>query len=91
MPAYGFQVGSVWPVPRTHGCLHLHQTTAREFSRSPGSRPRYTLPKLNLKTQPEARTLLRPHDHNDPDPPSNILISSQAFKVDPTPYLGEQP
>ncbi len=31
MPAYGFHVGSVWPIPRTHGCLRLHQNAAREF------------------------------------------------------------
>jgi lipoprotein-anchoring transpeptidase ErfK/SrfK len=31
MPAYGFYVGSVWSIPRTHGCLRLHQSAAREF------------------------------------------------------------
>ncbi len=91
MPAYGFHVGSVWPVPRTHGCLRLHQNAAREF---------FHLARLGTvvyiaRNQPEDATIgknpPRPHDYNDPDPPQPILISSRAFKDDPTQYLREQP
>ena len=28
---YGFHAGAVWPTPRTHGCLRLHRTIAKEF------------------------------------------------------------
>ncbi len=91
MPAYGFHVGSVWPIPRTHGCLRLHQNAAREF---------FTLaavgtPVYIAQTQPEdatwGKSAPRPQDYNDPDPPNSTLISSQAFKVDPNQQLREQP
>jgi hypothetical protein len=53
MPAYGFHVGSVWPVPRTHGCLRLHQNAAGEFF----TLARVGTPVYIAQTQPEARTL----------------------------------
>jgi lipoprotein-anchoring transpeptidase ErfK/SrfK len=91
MPAYGFHVGSVWPIPRTHGCLRLHQNAAREFFEL----ARVGTPVYIANTQPEDATLgknrPRPQDYNDPDPPGSILISSRAFKDDPSQYLREQP
>jgi lipoprotein-anchoring transpeptidase ErfK/SrfK len=91
MPAYGFHVGSVWPIPRTHGCLRLHQNAAREFFEL----ARVGTPVYIAQTQPEDSTLgknpPRPHDYNDPDPPKSFLISSRAFKDDPTQHLKEQP
>ncbi|HEY5706832.1 MAG TPA: L,D-transpeptidase [Terrimicrobiaceae bacterium] len=91
MPAYGFHVGSVWPVPRTHGCLRLHQNAAREFFKL----ARLGTPVYIGHTQPEDATLgknpPRPQDYNDPDPPKSVLISSHAFKDDPTQDLREQP
>jgi lipoprotein-anchoring transpeptidase ErfK/SrfK len=91
MPAYGFHVGSVWPVPRTHGCLRLHQNAGREFFQL----ARIGTPVYIAQTQPEDATLgknpARPDDYNDPDPPKSFLISSSAFKDDPTQHLREQP
>jgi lipoprotein-anchoring transpeptidase ErfK/SrfK len=91
MPAYGFHVGSVWPIPRTHGCLRLHQNAAREFF----ALARLGTPVYIAQSQPEDATLgksaPRPQDYNDPDPPNSILTSPQAFKVDPSQYLREQP
>jgi lipoprotein-anchoring transpeptidase ErfK/SrfK len=91
MPAYGFHVGSVWPVPRTHGCLRLHENAAREFFEL----ARVGTPVYIAQTQPEDATLgknpPRPDDYNDPDPPKSFLISSSAFKDDPTQHLREQP
>jgi lipoprotein-anchoring transpeptidase ErfK/SrfK len=91
MPAYGFHVGSVWPTPRTHGCLRLHQNAAREFF----DLARVGTPVYIAQTQPEDATLgqnpPRPQDYNDPDPPKSILISSRAFQVDAAQYLREQP
>lgn len=91
MPAYGFHVGSVWPIPRTHGCLRLHQNAAREFFQL----ARVGTPVYIANIQPEDATLgknpPRPQDYNDPDPPKSILISSGAFKDDPNQYLREQP
>ena len=28
---YGFHAGAVWPQPRTHGCLRLHRSVAKDF------------------------------------------------------------
>lgn len=90
MPAYGFHVGSVWPIPRTHGCLRLHQNAARQFF----ALARIGTPVYIAQTQPEDATLgmnqPRPQGYNDPDPPKGILIFSRAFKIDPNQYLREQ-
>jgi lipoprotein-anchoring transpeptidase ErfK/SrfK len=91
MPAYGFHVGSVWPIPRTHGCLRLHKNAAREFYQL----ARIGTPVHIAQTQPEDATIgqnaVRPQDYNDPDPPKNLLVTSSAFKDDPTQFLREQP
>jgi len=76
---YGLHTGSVWPTPRTHGCLRLHKNVAPKF---------YALVKMGTpvsiqETQPEDATigknLVRPTDYNDPDAPAALLISPAAF------------
>ena len=77
--AYGFHAGSVWPVPRSHGCLRLHPNVAPKFfALVPAGTP------INIAhTQPEDQTLgknvRRPTDYADPDPPRSVMISSAAF------------
>ncbi len=77
--AYGFHAGSVWPVPRSHGCLRLHTNVAPKF---------FALVKegtpVNISyTQPEDATLgknqRRPTDYADPDPHPSVMTSSAAF------------
>ena len=82
------------PSGRSHeptAALRLHQNDAREFF----TLARVGIPVYIAQTQPEGATwgkdAPRPQDYDDPDPPSSILISSQAFKADPTQYLREQP
>jgi hypothetical protein len=86
-PAYGFHEGSVWPMPRTHGCLRLHKNVAPKF---------YALVKIGTpvniaQTQPEDATigknLRRPTDYADPDPPASVLISSAVFTTPREPLL----
>lgn len=76
---YGFHEGSVWPIPRTHGCLRLHKNVAPKF---------FALTKIGTPvniayTQPEdetiGRNLKRPSDYNDPDPPASYMTSSRVF------------
>jgi lipoprotein-anchoring transpeptidase ErfK/SrfK len=90
-PGYGFHVGSVWPVPRTHGCLRVHQHAARELYEI----VRIGTPVNIAQTQPEDATLgknaPRPQDYNDPDPPKSITISSEAFKKYPSDIPRDQP
>ena len=87
LPAYGFHQGFVWPVPRTHGCLRLHQTVAPKF---------FALVKIGTpvsiaQSQPEDQTigknLARPTDYNDPDPPSALLTSDRTFAPPAGPLL----
>jgi hypothetical protein len=77
--AYGFHAGSVWPVPRSHGCLRLHPNVAPKFfALVPAGTPIHI-----AHTQPEDQTLgknvRRPTDYADPDPPAAVMISSAAF------------
>ncbi len=82
-PAYGFHEGSVWPTPRTHGCLRLHKNVAPKFYHlvNEGT-PIYIADSL-----PEDATIgknvRRPADFNDPDPPAAITVSSRAFPPPP--------
>ena len=78
-PGYGFHEGSVWPIPRTHGCLRLHKNVAPKF---------FALTKIGTPvniaySQPEDETigknLKRPQDYNDPDPPASYMTSSRVF------------
>lgn len=77
--AYGFHAGSVWPVPRSHGCLRLHPNVAPKFfALVPEGTP------INIAhTQPEDQILgkdvRRPTDYADPDPPAAVMTSSAAF------------
>lgn len=77
--AYGFHAGSVWPMPRSHGCLRLHPNVAPKFfALVPAGTP------INVsQTQAEDQTLgknvRRPTDYADPDPPKPVMISAGAF------------
>lgn len=80
-PGYGFHEGFVWPVPRTHGCVRLHQNDAGDF---------YSLVKVGTpvnvsSSQPEDKTLganfTRPEDYKDPDPPKSLMISGKVFDI----------
>lgn len=90
-PGYGFHVGSVWPVPRTHGCLRLHINAAREFYEI----VRIGTPVSIAQSQPEDATLgknpPRPQDYNDPDPPKAFMISPGVFKDNPKDLPRDQP
>jgi len=88
-PGYGFHEGSVWPMPRTHGCLRLHKNVAPKF---------YALTKsgtpINIaQTQPEDATigknLKRPTDYADPDPPNSVFVSDAVFSTPTGPLLVE--
>ena len=76
---YGFHAGSVWPTPRSHGCLRLHANVAPKcFAIVPDGAP------VDIAyTQPEdatlGRDLKRPTDYADPDPPASYMISDAAL------------
>lgn len=72
---YGIHAGAVWPTPRTHGCLRLHRTIAKEF---------FMMIKEGTPIQvahslPEDATIgknvPRPTDYDQPDSPRSVLIT----------------
>lgn len=81
LPAYGFHEGSVWPTPRTHGCLRLHKNVAPKFY----ALVKYGTPVSIQESQPEDATigknLKRPTDYADPDPAPSVMISDAVFQV----------
>lgn len=77
---YGFHAGSVWPTPRSHGCLRLHPNVAPKFfAIVPKNAPIYIAHSL-----PEDATLgknlKRPTDYDDPDPPLSYMITDAALR-----------
>ena len=77
--AYGFHAGSVWPVPRTHGCIRVHKNGAPKLfaMTSMGT------PVSVQQTQPEDATIgknvARPTDYKDPDPHISYFLSDKPF------------
>jgi hypothetical protein len=76
-PGYGFHEGPIWPYPRSHGCLHLHETASAKFFQL-----------VHIGTPVEVADSLpedskyhvdRPHDYADPDPAPSLMISNSFF------------
>jgi hypothetical protein len=80
-PGFGFHEGPIWPYPRSHGCLHLHDTASAKFFQM----VQVGTPVEIAMTQPEdaiyARQVKRPTDYADPDPPAPLMISEQFFQT----------
>ena len=77
---FGFHEGPVWPYPRSHGCLHLHDTASAKF---------FELVQIGTPVEIEqrlpedalyGRDVRRPTDYADPDPPPQLMISQQFFQ-----------
>jgi len=86
-PGYGFHLGWVWPVPKSHGCIRLHANDAGKF---------YMLvhegtPVKISDSQAEDATLganfKRPQDYNDPDLPAALLTAQRYFEQLKQPFL----
>ena len=79
-PGYGFHLGWVWPVPKSHGCIRLHANDAGDF----WELTKVGTPIKIANTQPEDATLganfKRPQDYNDPDLPLPMLIAQKYFE-----------
>lgn len=80
-PGFGFHEGPVWPYPRSHGCLHLHDTASAKFFEL----VQVGTPVEIALTQPEdelyGKTAKHPTDYADPDPPAQLMISQQFFQM----------
>ena len=79
-PGYGFHLGWVWPVPKSHGCVRIHANDAGDFFEL----VKVGTPVRIASTQPEDATLgaktPRPQDFNDPDLPAPLLTAEKYFQ-----------
>jgi lipoprotein-anchoring transpeptidase ErfK/SrfK len=79
-PGFGFHEGPIWPYPRSHGCLHLHDTASAKFFQL----VQLGTPVEIAQTLPEdtlyGKDVKRPTDYADPDPPAQLMISQQFFQ-----------
>jgi hypothetical protein len=78
-PGFGFHEGPIWPYPRSHGCLHLHETAVVKFWKlvhiGTPVEIAYSLP----EDEKWGRSIERPTDYADPDPAPSLMISSAWF------------
>lgn len=78
-PGFGFHEGPIWPYPRSHGCLHLHETAVVKFSELVHEGTpviiAYSLP----EDEKWGRSIERPTDYADPDPAPSLMISDRWF------------
>jgi hypothetical protein len=76
-PGYGFHEGPIWPFPKSHGCLHIHESaSAKLFELVHEGTP------VDVEySQPEDGkiSVSRPDDYRDPDPPASLMISQEFF------------
>jgi hypothetical protein len=76
-PGFGFHEGPVWPYPRSHGCLHIHETAAaRLFELVHIGTPVEV--EESLPEDSEYR-VSRPNDYADPDPAPATMIGPDFF------------
>ena len=78
-PSYGFHEGPIWPYPRSHGCLHIHQAASAKLFEL----VRIGTPVDIADHQPEDDTfgskVERPTDYADPDPAPASMITHSFF------------
>jgi len=76
---YGFHTGYVHPVGRSHGCLRLHKNVAPKFFALVPSGTPIHIARSQLEDKTIGKSIPRPTDYTDPDPPASYLISSKYF------------
>ncbi len=78
-PGFGFHEGPIWPYPRSHGCLHLHETAVVKFWKlvhvGTPVEVAYSLP----EDEKWGGSIERPTDYADPDPDPMLMISDRWF------------
>ena len=76
-PGYGFHEGPIWPYPRSHGCLHIHESaSAKLFELVHVGTPVEVAGSLPEDSQYHVQ---RPTDYADPDPAPAVMIDPGYF------------
>ena len=77
---YGFHAGSVWPTPRSKGCLRLHANVAPKFFAIVPKNASIYIAHSLPEDATIGKNLKRPTDYDDPDPPRSFMITDAALK-----------
>lgn len=89
-PTYGFHEGFVWSQPHTHGCIRMHKQAAARFWQL----VRIGTPVYIATSQSEdsqyGQFVRKLDQRNDPDPPTDLMMSSRWFQDPPGPLLIEE-
>jgi hypothetical protein len=78
-PGYGFHEGPVWPYPRSHGCLHIHDSASAKLFELVHEGTPVDIAESQPEDETVGRDVRRPTDYSDPDPPASLMISSEFF------------
>ena len=92
-PEYGFHAGAVWPVPRSHGCIHVHPNVAPKFFALVRSGTPVTISRSLPEDATIGKNVARPKDYTWKDPVASLLISgpsSHSFNRPQEPALANQ-
>jgi hypothetical protein len=79
-PGYGFHEGPVWPYPRSHGCLHIHESASAKLFELVHEGTPVQVAQSQLEDATIGRKTRRPSDYADPDPPAALMISREFFE-----------
>jgi|GEM_PF-272307 len=77
---YGFHAGAVWPMPRTHGCLRLHRTIAKDFFDLVNAGTPIHIAHSLPEDATIGKNVPRPTDFDQPDSPRSVLITDAPFE-----------
>jgi len=77
---YGFHAGAVWPTPRTHGCLRLHRTIAKDFFAMVNEGTPIHIAQSLPEDATVGQNVPRPTDFDHPDSPRSVLITNAPFE-----------
>jgi hypothetical protein len=78
-PGYGFHEGPIWPYPRSHGCLHIHETASAKLFKLVHIGTPVEVEDSLPEDSTYGRNVPRPTDYADPDPAPATMIVPEFF------------
>jgi hypothetical protein len=78
-PSYGFHEGPIWPYPRSHGCLHIHESASAKLFELVHIGTPVEVAEHLPEDSTYGRNVRRPTDYADPDPAPSTMVSSEFF------------
>ncbi len=76
----GFHAGAVWPEPRTHGCVRLHKSIAKEFFDMVKVGTPVIIANNHSEDATIGKNVPRPTDYNHPDSSPAVRASDRVFE-----------